>query len=91
MGYQTNIIMHHNVKTSKNIIKDGGSYDVYHTLKDIIQNEDIRRVLESQNIEDKMKDNPICWFGWAKWTQRYTSYKSKNLKICLEEEEVGQK
>ena len=37
-----------------------------HTLRDRIQNEDIRRQLDVANIEEKMMENRLRWFGHVK-------------------------
>lgn len=34
-----------------------------HTLRDIIQKEDIKKGLGVENIEQKMKENVLRWFG----------------------------
>ena len=41
----------------------GDGYFVWHTLRDRIRHEDIRKGLGVANIEEKIKKNHLRWFG----------------------------
>lgn len=64
----------------------GDGYFVWHTLRDRIQNEDIRKGFGFANIEEKIKRNHLRWFGQvqsqdiSKLVRKIESWRSGDLK-----------